>query len=94
MVDFEVASALGRLALTGELSARRGLRALEALREIPMIRYPAMHLLEAIWRLRTNLTAYDAAYVALAESLGVPLITTDARLARSTGHAATILTPV
>jgi predicted nucleic acid-binding protein len=94
LVEFEAASALRRLALAGELSARRGLGALEDLRELPVIRYPAAHLLGAIWRLRENLTAYDAAYVALAELLDVPLVTTDVRLARSTGHTAKILTLV
>ena len=93
VVDFEVASALRRLALAGELSARRGLGALEDLRELPVHRYPAAQLLGAIWQLRENLTAYDAAYVALAELLRMPLVTTDARLARSQGHSAEILTP-
>jgi len=46
-----------------------------------------------MFQLRHNLTAYDAAYVALAEALGLPLVTTDVRLARSMGHAAEILTP-
>jgi predicted nucleic acid-binding protein len=46
-----------------------------------------------IWALRHNLTAYDAAYVALAEALDAPLITTDGRLARSVGHSAQIELP-
>ena len=47
-------------------------------------------LLGRVWDLRDNLSSYDAAYVALAELLNVPLLTRDARLARSTGHAARI----
>jgi predicted nucleic acid-binding protein len=43
-----------------------------------------------MWSLRHNITAYDAAYVALAESLDVPLLTRDRRLAKSSGHAARI----
>ncbi len=43
-----------------------------------------------MWELRENLTAYDAAFVALSEALGVPLVTADARLARATGHGAEI----
>jgi predicted nucleic acid-binding protein len=46
-----------------------------------------------VWELRANLTAYDAAYVALAEALGAPLITSDAHLGRAHGHRATIIIP-
>ena len=53
-------------------------------------RHPVAPLTQRIWALRQNLTAYDAAYVALAEALGVPLLTRDLRLSRSSGHAATI----
>ena len=67
--------------------------ALEDLRRFRLVRYPAGRLLGAIWELRQNLTAYDAAYVALAEAPDVPLVTTDERLARSTGHTATIVSP-
>jgi len=49
-----------------------------------------MFLLDRMWELRDNLTAYDASFVALAEVLGAPLVTTDARLAASPGHRATI----
>jgi predicted nucleic acid-binding protein len=94
VVDFECASALRRLELSGELASVRGSGALADLRELPLVRYPAAQLLDTIWALRSNLTAYDAAYVALAELLEVPLITTDVRLARSTGHTVEILTPV
>lgn len=93
VLDFEVASALRRRTLRRELTSRRAKLALGHLIELRLIRYPAKRLLERIFELRNNLTAYDAAYVALAESLAVPLLTTDERLARSTGHVATILTP-
>ncbi|HVE70624.1 MAG TPA: type II toxin-antitoxin system VapC family toxin [Thermoanaerobaculia bacterium] len=53
-------------------------------------RHPIEVLVPRMWFLRQNITAYDASYVALAESLNLPLITRDARLARSTGHAARI----
>ena len=53
-------------------------------------RYPQTLLLDRMWELRDNLTAYDAAFVALAEVLGAPLVTTDARLASTPGHHATI----
>ena len=93
LLDFEVASALRRLVLARELSSERGRGALEDLRDLRVVRYPARRLLDAIWRLHDNLTAYDAAYVALAEALDLPIVTTDERLARSTGHTAEILTP-
>jgi predicted nucleic acid-binding protein len=65
----------------------------EALRDLqllPLHRYEHTLLLGRIWQLRHNLTAYDAAYVALAEVLSASLLTRDAALARSTGHGATI----
>jgi predicted nucleic acid-binding protein len=46
--------------------------------------------LPRVWELRANLTAYDAAYVALAEALGAPLLTRDRRLARAAGHGARV----
>jgi predicted nucleic acid-binding protein len=93
LLDFEVASALRRLSLGRELSVRRGREALEDLRDLRVRRYPAARLLDAIWDLRQTVTAYDAAYIALAEALRLPLVTTDRRLARSTGHTAEIVTP-
>lgn len=56
----------------------------------PILRHPVEPLVHRMWSLRANVTAYDASYVALAESLGLPLITRDRRLARSSGHAAAI----
>jgi predicted nucleic acid-binding protein len=47
-------------------------------------------LLPRIWELRRNITAYDAAYVALAEALAAPLLTRDAALASAAGHRAQI----
>jgi predicted nucleic acid-binding protein len=54
------------------------------------VRYPHTPLAERIWDLRENLTAYDAAYIALAEALDAPLVTMDARLARAPGIRAVI----
>lgn len=60
------------------------------LADLAAVRHPHEDLLPRVWQLRDNLTAYDAAYVALAESIGAPLLTSDARLAAAPGHAATI----
>jgi predicted nucleic acid-binding protein len=81
LLDLEVAQVLRRYALAGELDAPRGLAALEDLADLPLTRYPHDLLLPRIWELRRNLTAYDAAYVALAEVLAAPLVTRDAALA-------------
>jgi len=72
------------------LPARRGREAIADLEDFPLERFPHTVLLPRIWQLRNNLTAYDAAYVALAEALEAPLVTCDTKLANSTGHRATI----
>jgi predicted nucleic acid-binding protein len=64
--------------------------AISFLRVFPVTRHSHEPLLERVWALRQNVTAYDAMYVALAELLDVPLITRDGRLARSSGHSARI----
>ena len=88
LTDLEVIHALRRQALRGALTPRRSDEALEDLANIMFVRYPHTPLVERIWELRHNLTTYDAAYVALAEALDAPLITTDARLAQAPGvHA-------
>lgn len=71
------------------MTEERGIQALEDFADLPLDRYPPSPFLERIWELRHNLTAYDAAYVALAEALAVPLVTRDAALARA-GHRARV----
>lgn len=90
LLDVEVAQVLRRYALAGELTATRGLQAMEDLADFPIIRYPHDVFLPRIWELRHNVTAYDAAYIVLAEALDAPLLTRDAKLASSAGHHATI----
>jgi predicted nucleic acid-binding protein len=91
VIDTEVASALRGLAIGGGLTGLRGSVALGDFRRLRIRRYPATRLLERIWELRHGLTAYDATYVALAEALDLPLLTTDERLGRTSGHRAKIL---
>lgn len=90
LVDLEVASALRRLVRLGALDARRGGEAIRDLLDFALVRFPPLPLLGRIWQLRERMTPYDAAYVALAEELGAPLLTVDGRLARAGGHRAKI----
>lgn len=90
LLDVEVAQVIRRYAAAGELDEARGRAALADLADFPLHRYPHDLLLPRIWALRHNLTAYDAAYVALAEALEAPLLTLDRRLAGASGHGARI----
>jgi len=83
LIDVEVAQVVRRLADRREIGADRGQAALQNLAVFPLIRHPHDVLLGRIWALRQNLTAYDAAYVALAEALGAALLTCDRRLAKA-----------
>jgi Predicted nucleic acid-binding protein, contains PIN domain len=85
LVDLEVASVLRRQLRQGDLNDRRAAQALADLVDVPLERASHRPLLGRCWELRGNLTVYDAAYVALAEALGTTLLTSDARLSRSTG---------
>jgi predicted nucleic acid-binding protein len=88
LLDLEVAQVLRRYTVSGEMTVERSEQALEDLADLPLNRYPHDIFLRRIWSLRRNLTAYDAAYLALAEALDAPLITRDAALARVPGHRA------
>jgi predicted nucleic acid-binding protein len=90
LLDLEIVQVLRRYTLAGEMSVERGEQALEDLADLPLNRYPHDIFLSRIWALRRNLTAYDAAYVALAEALDAPLITRDAAFAKVPGHRARV----
>jgi predicted nucleic acid-binding protein len=90
LLDVEIAQVVRRYVAHGDIDSERGRVALEDLADLPLRRYPHDFLLPRIWTLRNNLTAYDAAYVALAEALDAPLLTRDARLAGAAGHRARI----
>jgi len=90
LLDLEVAQVLRRYAATGQVAPDRCRAALDDLADFPLSRYAHDFILPRIWQLRANLTAYDAAYVALAEALDAPLLTRDKGLATAPGHQARI----
>ncbi|MGH7309507.1 MAG: type II toxin-antitoxin system VapC family toxin [Candidatus Rokuibacteriota bacterium] len=91
LLDVEIAQVLRRYARAGELDPARGRQALDDLADLPLFRYPHDLFLLRIWELRSNVTAYDAAYIALAEALAAPLVTRDKRLASAPGHRARVV---
>lgn len=85
LIDLEVVSVWRRMAAAQQIDIRRARLALDDLDTLPLRRAPHAMLLRRCWELRANLTVYDATYVALAEALGVALLTADQRLARAPG---------
>jgi predicted nucleic acid-binding protein len=85
LIDPEVASGLRRRVAGEQLDADAGWAALDTWRRLGMTRYAVHSLLDRVWELRDNLSAYDASYVALAELLGCSLLTADGRLGRAPG---------
>jgi predicted nucleic acid-binding protein len=77
----ELLSVLRRYAIRGELSDRRAAEALGALADLRALTYPVIELADEVWEMRAQLTAYDAAYLALARRLNVGLVTLDKGLA-------------
>ena len=90
LLDVEFAQVLRRLVRQGSLTPKRAEEAIEDMAALRITRYAPVLLLQRIWRLRQNLSAYDAAYVALAERLQAPLITRDQRMAAAPGHTASV----
>lgn len=90
LLDVELLHALRGLVRGGELSADRAADARADFAELTITRYGHAALAPRIWELRDNLTAYDAAFVTLAEALQVPLVTCDTRLAGAPGHGAEV----
>jgi predicted nucleic acid-binding protein len=90
LIDLEVTQVLRRQVREGRVASRRADEAVQSLISLALRRYPHTALLPTVWRYRHTLSAYDGAYVALAEALGATLITHDARLAAAHGHSATI----
>jgi len=91
-VHVEVASALRRLAASGAVGSDLAALAHADLLELRVQTYPYAPFGERVWSLRSVASAYDAAYVALAEALDAPLATLDARLARAPGVPCAVTT--
>lgn len=90
LADAEVGHVLRRAVLVGELSMGAARAALRTLSEMPLMRAAHRPLLERAWKLYANMSFYDALYVALAERLGVPLLTLDVRMATVAGIRAKV----
>jgi predicted nucleic acid-binding protein len=90
LLDLEIAQVLRRYVMRRELAPARAQASLELFAKFPIRRYSHEPLVPRIWSLRENLTAYDAAYVALAEALGATLVTRDEGLAGALGIRATV----
>ena len=85
VLDLEVVSVFRKALLAGKLDERRAALALGDLVDLNLERVSHRSLLPRIWELHQNVTPYDAVYVALAETIGVPLVTADRRLAQAPG---------
>jgi predicted nucleic acid-binding protein len=85
-IDLEVIQTVRKTVLHKHATLTAANASLATFARLPILKHAHSPLLERIWELRDNFSAYDATYVALAELLGVPLLTRDARMSRATGH--------
>lgn len=90
LVDVEIVQALRRLVRTGEVSARRADEAMTDLIDLDLHRHPHVELVHRAWKLRDNLSAYDAMYVVLAEAIDGTVVTCDRPLSKAPGHRARV----
>ncbi|MGH3282178.1 MAG: type II toxin-antitoxin system VapC family toxin [Trebonia sp.] len=90
LVDVETCAVLRKRCLAKTISASRFAAAIGDLEDLTIDRYPTLRFMRRAYELRDNVTAYDAAYVALAETLGCELLTADQRLSAATGPRCSI----
>ncbi|WP_219413130.1 type II toxin-antitoxin system VapC family toxin [Pseudonocardia nigra] len=91
LIDIETLHVLRSMHRRGSLDAAQAAQAVGQVEQAPLARMAHRPLVSRIWELRDSITAYDAAYIALAERLDVPLLTCDARLGRAHGHGAEVI---
>jgi len=92
LMPYEASNILRRHDAAGLLDSSAATLAHTDLVALPVELYPYFVVSERVWRLRHNLTAYDASYVAIAEQLAAPLVTLDARIARASGPRCAVYT--
>jgi predicted nucleic acid-binding protein len=90
LIDTELLHALRWMSMNDQISNERAEDALGDFAELALVRYRHQPLNDRVWELRHNITAYDATFIALAETLSAPLITCDSRLASAPGHSGQI----
>lgn len=93
LMPTEVTQVLRSESLAGRLPVGTASSAHDHLLQVNVSLFPYAAVAGRVWELRSNVSAYDACYVALAEMLGAPLATLDTRLARATGPRCEFLTP-
>jgi len=93
ILDYEFLNALRGNVRGGKLTASQARETLDDFLGLTIERHAVHRLIHAMWRLRDNITAYDASYVALAEALGAPLVTFDLRLARAAERWCDVIVP-
>ena len=85
LIDSEITNVLRRHVARQQVLPADGWTAVNTWRRLGITRHPVFALLDRVWELRENLSAYDATYVALAETLDCALVTADGRLSRAPG---------
>ncbi len=93
VIDIEVFAVVRARVLSKSMTSRRGHAVLDVFAGFPLRRYPHVQLFERMWSLREHVSTPDASFVALAEALNAPLVTTDLRLSRAHGIRTTIVAP-
>ncbi len=92
-LDIEVMSVFRRQVIHGMVSAHEAREAIDVFLSIEIASHPVRRLLPRIWSLRHDISSYDAGYVALAESLGIPLVTRDKKLAKTAQRYCDVIVP-